>query len=416
MPRPITLFASLSLIFCLATTSFADDWMQWRGPTNNGIASKDQTPPVTWSESENVVWKKELPGSGHGSPTLFAGRIFLATASDSAKTQSVMCYTQMDGKKLWETEVHRGNFAPKIYPKNTHASQTIACDGKAIFVTFDNDGAIFLTKLDLDGKVLWQKRTGGYDTFYKFGYGASPTIYKSTVIVSAESKVGFLVAYDRESGNEVWRTDRKRSSYSSPIVGMTGGRQQLLISGGSEIGGFDPDTGKQLWKVPTIWQVSCGTLVWDDGKVFASGGFPKAQTYCVKSDGSGQVVWQNKVKCYEQSMLVHDGYVYAVSDQGVAYCWAAADGTEMWKGRVENPVSCSLILANGNLYYASERGTTFVIMASPDRFEAVAKNKLGDSTFATPAFCNNRIYTRVAFGSKGNRREYLYCIGKKVGE
>lgn len=412
MPRLHTFILVLSLILFFAAPAFADDWMQWRGPTNNGIALANQTPPTTWSDTENVIWKTELPGSGHGSPTIHAGRIFLATANDSDKTQSVVCYLQEDGKKLWEKEIHSGNFAPKIYPKNTHASQTIACDGKAIFVTFDNDGAIFLTKLDLAGNVQWQKRMGGYDTFYKFGYGASPTIYRSTVIVAAESKVGFLVAYDRESGEEVWRTDRKRSSYSSPIVAKTGGKEQLLISGGSEIAGFNPDTGKQLWKVPTLWQVSCGTMVWDEDKVFASGGFPKAQTYCVKSDGSEKVVWQNNVKCYEQSMLLHKGFLYAVSDQGVAYCWKASDGNEMWKGRVENPVSCSLILANGNLYYASERGTTFVMKATPDRFQLIAKNKLGDSAFATPAFCNNNIYTRVAFGSKGDRKEYLYCLGK----
>ena len=238
MHKSKTLFLFFGLLSGLTTITVADDWMQWRGPTNNGIAPADQKPPTTWSNSKNVKWKTALPGNGHGSPTIYAGRIFLATADDSKKTQSVSCYSQADGKQLWEKEIHAGNFAPKIYPKNTHASQTIACDGKAIFVTFDNSGAIFLTKLDLDGNVQWQKRTGGYDTYYKFGYGASPTIYKSTVIVAAESKVGFLVAYDRKSGDEVWRTDRKRSSYSSPIVAKTGGKEQLLISGGSEIAGF----------------------------------------------------------------------------------------------------------------------------------------------------------------------------------
>jgi hypothetical protein len=152
--------------------------------------------------------------------------------------------------------------------------------------------------------------------------------------------------------------------------------------------------------------------VWDGDLVFASGGYPKAETVAVKADGSGRVAWRNGTKCYEQSMLAWEGHVYAVSDAGVAFCWSAADGTERWSARVSGKPSASPVLAAGNIYVSDERGLTTVFRADPKEFKEVAKNRLGDQAYATPSFCGNRIYARVAKGSGPRRQEYLYCIGK----
>ena len=131
------------------------------------------------------------------------------------------------------------------------------------------------------------------------------------------------------------------------------------------------------------------------------------------ADGSGKVAWRNTVKCYEQSMLAHNGYLYAVSDRGVAYCWKASDGTQMWSSRLGGNISVSPVLAGGNIYVSNERGTTFVFKANPRKFEPVARNQLGNSAFATPSICGNRIYLRIANrGSRGSQ-DWLYCIGKK---
>lgn len=158
---------------------------------------------------------------------------------------------------------------------------------------------------------------------------------------------------------------------------------------------------------------TCGTVVFEDGIVFASGGYPKSETVAVRADGSGDVLWTNNVKCYEQSMLVHDGYLYAFSDSGVTYCWEAATGKEMWKTRMRGPVSASPVLVGDTIYASNEGGTTYVFKANPQRYEAVAQNRLGDESFATPTIVDNRIYLRVASGDGRNRSESLYAIGHK---
>lgn len=403
----------LLLVVVVEDRGRADDWRQWRGPTGNNYAASTN-PPLKWDRTTNVVWKSPIPGRGHSSPIVVGNRIFLTTADETQQTQSVLAFDRRAGRKLWEQVIHKGNLVKKIHQKNTHASPTAAADDQALFVFFNNGDSVFLTKLTHEGKQLWQKKAGQFVPYYPFGFAASPTLWKNLVIVTAESeKYGFLCAYDRETGDEVWRTARDATSYSSPIVASWPNNPQILLSGGSAVSGFDPASGKRLWSAPANWEVSCGTLVWDDQRVFASGGYPRAQTLCVKADGSGEIVWENRVKCYEQSLLYHDGYVYGISDPGIGYCWRATDGEEMWKARMDGPVSSSPILANGNIYYSSERGKTFVFRANPQKFELLAENQLGDSAFATPVFCDDQILMRVAFDENGVRQEYLYCIGKQ---
>ena len=149
--------------------------------------------------------------------------------------------------------------------------------------------------------------------------------------------------------------------------------------------------------------------------VFASGGYPAKETLAVNSK-NGTVVWRNKTKVYEQSLLVVDGYVYAHAENGVLYCWRAADGKEMWKSRFskkKQAQSVSPVLASGNIYFTAENGETVVIKLNPKALEIVARNQLGDLAFATPAFCDNRIYARVGDSTTGEDHQWLYCLGQK---
>ncbi len=417
--------STLFLLLCcsaytpvLHAQSKTQDWPVWRGPNRNGVANQDQEFVTDWSESKNILWKAKVPGRGHASPIIVGDKIFLATAYDSQERQTVLCYSRKDGKKLWETEINKGNFAEKIFlPNNTHASPTISSDNKSIFVVFNNNESAQLAALDMDGKILWRKKAGIFrPKYYKFGYGASPLVYNGMVIVSSEcEQEGTMKAFDVKDGKEIWSAARdKATSYSSPVVAKFGDKEILLMCGGKEVCAYNPKNGKKLWSTETIWSVSCGTPVWDAkrGIVFVSGGYPRNQTLAVSAK-DGKVLWTNRVKCYEQSMVVHNGYLYGMDDRGITYCWDGKDGTEKWKHRLKGPVSSSPILAGGNIYIANQRGTHYVFKATPEKFESVAENQLGESHFATPAFCDNKIYARVATGSNRNRKEYLYCIGKK---
>jgi hypothetical protein len=410
----LTLFVSQAVAFP-AYVPNKNDWPWWRGPNRNGVAAGDQRVPTTWSAKENVLWKTTLPGRGHSSPTIVGDRIFMATADERQQIQSVISLDRATGKPLWQTEVSRGGF-PKTHRKNTHATCTVACDGKMLFVAFHHDVRLTLAALDLAGKKVWSKEVGPFDPrVYQYGYAPSPVIYDSVVIVPADyEKGGYIAAYDRVTGKLAWKTDRpKKLSFSSAVVANVSGKDQLLISGCELLSSYNPKTGDKLWAFPGTTMATCGTMVWTDNLVFASGGYPKAETICMKADGSGEIVWKNRQKCYEQSMLAHDGYIYALTDQGIANCWRATDGEQMWRERLAGPVSASPVLVGDTIYQSIENGTTFVYKASPKKFELVARNQLGMSGFATPTICGNRIYIRTTTNVGGKRQGVLYCLEAK---
>lgn len=392
------------------------DWPWWRGPSRNGIAVTSTDVPTKWSNTENVVWKSPVPGRGHSSPIVVGDKVFLETADEAKKVQSVVAFDRNTGKQLWKTDVSTGGFARKNHHKNTEASPTLACDGERLFASFFHHETIQATALDLNGKKLWQETVGSFNPkTFEYGYAPSPTLYRETVIFSTEyDGDSALTALDRQTGKQVWRTKRQSMiTFSTPVVAHVAGKDQLLISGAMQVASYDPANGKPLWTTPGTTAATCGTMVWDGDIVFASGGYPKPETLAVKADGSGTVLWTNNQKCYEESMLAHDGYVYALTGAGILFCWRGSDGKEMWKERLKGPVSSSPVLAGGNIYQANEHGTCYVFKPNPEKFDPVAENQLGNEAFPSPAIVGNQIFIRTATGSGGGRKEFLYCLGKK---
>ncbi len=408
-------FAFLLTIASLHAADFAKtDWPHWRGPNNNNVAVEGQTPPTNFGPSSNVLWKTPIPGRGHSTPTIVGDKIFLATADEDRKIQGVIAFDRKTGKQAWIKEISRGGFPP-VHPKNTYASGTIAASPDQLFITFHHDDLLTLASLDHSGKPLWSIEAGPYaPRVYEYGYAPSPLLYKNMVIIAADyEKGGYLAAFDQKTGKQVWKTQRPNFlSFSSPIVCNVAGKDQLVISGCERVSSYDPNTGKELWSTPGTTMATCGTVVWNDDTIFASGGYPKPQTIAVKADGSNQVLWSNPQKCYEQSMLAHNGYIYAFTDNGILFCWRASDGKEMWKQRKAGPVSASPILVGDNIYATNELGQTWVFKASPDSYQEVAENKLGDESFASLVIADSKIYTRIAVQENGKRQEYLYCFGQ----
>jgi outer membrane protein assembly factor BamB len=391
------------------------DWSWWRGPNRNGIAAAEQKPPLKWSESENVLWKSPVPGRGHGSPTVVGDQVFLATADHEHEIQSVLCYHRQTGKRLWQTEVHRGGFEKKGNDKSSLASATVACDGQRVFINFLHDGAIYTTALSRDGQKCWQTKVA--DFVVHQGFGSSPAIYRSLVIVSADNKGGgAIAALDRATGRVVWKQERpKLPNYTSPIILSVAGREQLLLTGCDLVTSLDPLTGKKLWETKGSTTECVTSAVTDGQLIFTSGGYPKNHVSAVRADGSGQTVWENKSRVYVPSLLVRGGYLYAVLDAGIAVCWKCDTGEEVWKGRLGGTFSASPVLVGEHVFATNESGRTFIFKATPAAFDLVAENRfgdLGDEVLATPAICGGRIYLRVATSNKGRRQEMLYCLGK----
>ena len=386
----------------------AADWPWWRGPHRNGVANANSMPPLNWSRSENVLWETEIPGRGHSSPTVVGSQIFLTTADDEA--QYVLCFDANSGARQWMKEIHRGGFPPKSNKKSSHASSTVACDGAQLYVNFMQGGAVFTTALRCTGKQLWQVKVSDYVVHQ--GYGSSPALYGALVIVSADNKSGGVIAaLDRANGKFVWTQPRPQlPNYPSPIILSVAGRDQLLMTGCQLLSSFDPATGKKLWEVPGATTECVTTAVTNGELIYSSGGYPENHVAATPTAGTGERVWENTTRVYVPSMLIKDNYLYAVADAGIAICWDSRTGQEMWKSRLHGNFTASPVLVGDRIYATNETGTTFVYQATPEEFQLLGSNQLGDEVFATPTICRGRIYTRVAFREGAARQEMLVCL------
>jgi outer membrane protein assembly factor BamB len=398
------------LVLSWASAQAADNWPVWRGPHHDGRVP-DERPAVQWTE-ESLAWKTPIPGRGHSSPVVDQGRVFVTTGDEAQKSQWVLAFDLQSGRQLWERKLFEGGLDHRNHKRNSQASCTVAADGDKIYVSFLNDNAVWVVALSYQGEEAWRRKVTDYKSHW--GYSASPALYEGTVIVAADHiEGGRLAALDRKTGEIRWSTPRPKShNYPSPVIHHIGKSDQLLLAGCDQFSGYDPATGKELWTSPVTTLECVGAAVVSDGLAFASGGYPKKETVCVKTDGSGEVVWRNEVQSYVPSLLSHDGFLYAVIDSGIAYCWDCRTGAEKWKKRLGGTFNASPILAGENIYASREDGTTFVFQANPEQFELVAENRLGTEVFATPAFVGGRIVIRMAEVVDGKRQEWLCCVKK----
>jgi outer membrane protein assembly factor BamB len=391
----------------------AGDWPWWRGPTLDGSSPERQL-ATTWSATSHISWKTPVPGRGHSSPILYGKRVFLTTADESLQKQFVLAYDRTTGRQLWSTLAHEGGFPPKN-PKNSHASATSACDGERVYSVFLNHDALHVTATDLDGKILWQTKAGAFKS--QHGYGSSPVLCDSLVIVDGDNLGAcFLAALDRRTGKVVWRTERnttgRNGNYATPLLAKLAGRPQLIVTGMFQVTSYDPATGKELWSCAGPSEVTACTVACSDSLVLATGGYPEKEMLAIRADGTGDVTrshiaWRSKRGvAYVPSPLFYDGHFFVVSDSGVATCFAAATGKEVWQQRLPGSFTASPIRVGDRLYVTNEAGKTFVLKAGP-RYELIATNDLGDGVLATPAVGDDCLFIRTS--------KNLICIGHRSG-
>ncbi|TWU41091.1 outer membrane protein assembly factor BamB family protein [Novipirellula artificiosorum] len=414
------LWLVLSTYVLLGHAALAQDWPQWRGPNGDNHADPSTDAPLRWdlTTSENVSWKTAIPGYGHSTPIVVGDSIFLTTADEDAGTQSVLKLDRQSGRLMDNWVLHRGTLPERIHSKNSYASPSPASDGERVFACFHTDDAIWLTALTFEGREVWKKKIGDFKPQrFQFGYGASPIVEDDLVIVASEydGADSGLYALDVQSGQVVWNAKRPVNlNFASPIAATLAGKRQILLAGGELICSYDPPSGRELWRVETTTEAICGTVVWDDRRVLISGGNPDSGTWCVAGDGSRNLIWDNQIKCYEQSLLTISNYVFAVADNGVAFCWRTVDGKPMWQKRLfGGGVSASPTLVRDRIYIASERGTVYVLAATPDRFDLLAENQTGDSIFATPLAIDDRLLIRTTVIEGPKQQQYLVALGQQ---
>lgn len=398
----------------------SQDWPGWRGPSGNGIAVH-ASPPLNWSTSGGVVWKASVPGIGNGSPCIWGQQLFLVTADNEAEVISLVCYDKNDGHLDWSAELVQGSFGQK-HQKNTYASTTPACDGTHIYTTCVVDNMLWVTAVDMNGKIAWQTEAGPY--YSNHGYSASPVLDNSLVFVSGEHKgygtigklahTSFLAALDSSTGKIVWRVRRPNGdSYNSPIVARVANRSQLLLAGPNAIISHAPETGKEIWSCRWVAERPASTLICDADHVFATATHPDSEILCIAADGQGDVTethvrWLKKKGATDVSSLLKiDGLVYSINDKGIATCLDAKSGDVVWRKRLGGKFTASPVVAASRIYITNEDGTTYVFQ-SGRKFSQLAMNKLAEPVFASPAISNDQIFIRTD--------QSLICIGPSKRE
>lgn len=410
-----SLAISFGLLIVMAHAGFTEDWPRFRGPGGLGISQATDL-PIAWSENENVAWKTAMPGYGASSPIALGDTLYLTCYSGYGTgdrssdmedlTLHLVCVDGKTGDINWNKKIEPTLPESKSVRDHGYAAQTPVTDGKHIYVFFGKSGVF---KFDLEGNQIWRTSVG--TGTHGWGSGTSPILYENLVIVNASVESGSLVALDKETGDEVWRAGGMRSSWNTPhIVETPDGKDELAVSVQNWVLGFDPKTGKELWRCEGIEDYVCPSIVSHKGILYAMGG-RDSKTFAIRSGGRGNVtdthkVWQADVGANVCSPIIHEGHLYWVSDRNRnAYCLNMDDGSVEYAERVRQQPYASPLMADGRLYVVTRRGGTMVLAAKPE-FEQLALNELDDrSTFnASAIVCNGSLILRSD--------ENLYCIKK----
>lgn len=429
MPGMTTRLAALGL--ALAACLSAQNWPQWRGPNLDGTSSAKNL-PVSWSETENVAWRVELPSWAAATPIVWGDTVFVTSAEAGFAGHKgsgqagaggkdkllLIAINRTDGAERWRRVMGSRN---RIGNKQNMASPTPATDGKHVW-TMTGNGRI--AQWDFEGNKLWERDLeADYGKFgQQFGYGSSPVLDDGKLYVQVlhgffTDEPCYLLALDAATGKTIWRVERPTDaihespdSYSTGTIAIVNGRKQLIVSGADYVTGHDPASGKELWRKGGLnpdkdrnYRTIASPLVVGD-MLFAPS--RRRPFLAFKLGREPERMWTTDYGPDVPTPASDGERLYIIDDRGVALCLNVKDGATVYdRSRIEpGTYSASPVLADGKIYATSEDGATSVLAAGPE-FKVLSVNKLNDYTLATPAVSDGQIFIRTS--------RYLYCIGDR---
>jgi len=396
----------LGALLVAATAVDAVDWPQFRGPLGTGHIPGGQALPVEWSETKNIDWKVELPGRAWSSPVVLGDKIWLTTADVKGNKLTGLCVDADSGKIIFEKQlfaIAEPQFAHKF---NTYASPTPIVEGDRVYLTWGSPGTACLDAVSR--KVLWNRDDFVCDHFR--GSGSSPIIHGNLLILTFDgADHQYVAALDKRTGKTVWRTDRSvdfqdlgadgkpfrdgdmRKGYSTPLVIEHDGVTQLISIGAMACYAYEPETGKELWRITERAQHSASTRpVYGHGLLFYPTGFAKGQLLAVDPGAKGEsaethIKWRLKRSVSNKpSVLLIGDHVYMIADGGIASCVEAKTGEVVWSERVGGNYSASPVTDGERIFFFSEEGKTTAIKAKPE-YKVLATSQLDGGFMASPA-------------------------------
>mgnify|MGYP006273420593 CR=1 FL=1 len=422
----VTFLSLIGLSLLSSASVKAQEWARFRGVNGGGQSSVGDL-PTRWSESENLVWKLDLPGEGSSSPVIGGDRIFVTCSSAPAGDRRfpkrlLVCVDAVNGKVLWSAEApdpEREDPAQGYLLEHGYASNSAATDGRAVYAFFGKSGVV---AYDMDGRKLWEVSVGSESSNRQWGSAASVTLLDEFVIINAAEEGRAVLALHRDHGRVVWKAEATalELAYGTPAqLKYDDGRTELILAVPGEVWGLNAATGKLNWFAETqLTGNVCPSPLVVGSDIFVFGGFRSSGSYCLRSGGKGDITgthvrWQSRSSSYVATPVHVDGRLYWADDQGIAWCLRADTGATVYRERIPDlraggrPVYASPIVAGGRIYVPTRRDGTLVIPAE-ETFSVLAVNRIaGDDTDfnATPAVHGNRLILR------SNRA--LYAIGGK---
>jgi len=393
--------------------------------------STEKNLPTEWSATKNIKWKTPIAGRSHSSPIVWGNKIFITTAiegpvvpgakavkhmigdkeflhpdsigADRKHTFKVICLNATTGKLLWEQTAFEGTPYDNRHRKSSFAASTPATDGKYVYAFFGSEG---LYAYDMSGKLAWKADLGKLGTV-GMGTGTSPVLHDNLVVMQCDEENGdasFIVALDKKTGKEVWKTFRKvQVSWATPILVRTAKRAELITSGTEAIVAYDPATGKELWRHKGVESNAIPSPVANNEVVFLSAGFPAKIVMAIRLGAAGDltdsanVAWKHsKGTAYVPSPILYGDYLYLTTDRGILTCLNAKTGELVYEGgRVPIPATftASPVAFGGKILLTSEDGDTFMVKAGP-KHEMLGSNSVGEPVYASPAIADGRIFIR----------------------
>jgi outer membrane protein assembly factor BamB len=424
---PIT----LSLTLALGVAVAAENWPQWRGPNGQGVSTETAL-PTEWAPDRNIAWKTPL-AHGYSSPVIWGDRIYLtaaiegevvpgvipesvrikmahpdSVAGDRKHTLKLLALDAGTGKLVWERTAYEGPVFDARHRRSTFAGPSAITDGTMVFAYFGPEG---LYAFDVTGKPRWSI----VEKFHTMGLGTgtSPVLHENLVIIQRDQdeKTSVVVAYDKATGKEVWKTPRPVDiSWSTPVLVKVDGRTELVTNASQHVIGYDASTGRELWRTRGVESNAIHGPLVGKGLVVVTAGFPAKRIVAIRPGNQPddrRIAWEyTKGTGYVLTNILYGDYVYLSTDNGILTCLDAATGKVMYEGgRPPKPTHFmgSAVAYQGLIAMTSQDGDTYMIKAGP-KHEIVRINTIDEPVYSSSALANGRVYIRS--------EKHLYAIGK----
>jgi outer membrane protein assembly factor BamB len=381
----------------------AQNWNRFRGPNGDGQFAALNL-PLAWEEG-TFQWKVDLPGSGHSSPVVWEEKIFTTCASPSDSTQYVLCIDAETGKILWRKE-----FGSTPYPHhkfNSYASSTPAVDQDFLYVSWTTKKSNDLLCLNHNGKLIWKRDFGAYET--QHGSGFSPIVYGDSVFVTHDHESeSALYSLNRKTGETLWKVDRigSKPSSSTPTIYKTNDGTALVVTSSQSHGcyGVNVESGNIAWETgpDSLDKRSVSSPYFAGGHFFASCGSGGRGSRFLIIQPPSSLPGKAEIKHtitrnapYVPTSLVKEDFVFSISDGGIASAIDLKNGANLWLERLKGNFFASPVCSGEIIFLVSREGKVMTVKANREGLQHLGESTLNDAVHNTPAFSPRGIFFRT---------------------